>query len=342
MHKKTLAVSIILVFLGLAFGFIEKSERVQEFPEIVIGLTEKDLGKVRFLWEQKIQRIGASAAYELFKKENEEVEYNRQHALAHIFGELVFEKEGIEGVAICDSSFGFGCFHSFFGKAIQERGVNVIQELDAACIKTYGPRGTGCSHGIGHGILSYTGEESLAEALELCAGLTFKGPIGGCSSGVFMEYNFKTMAATQGQAELRPLTAENRYSPCAETLLFKESCYFEAPAWWRSSLEQSNYPPEETYRTAGSWCVGIEDETHRDACLRGIGNVIPANAGYNLELSIRHCSFMPDRESELKCRKGAAWGFFAEPSRREQAVHMCIIGTKEDEKNTCLSEYQII
>lgn len=334
---KALILLAIVATAALGFGHLSTGK---ESPRAAAGLTEKDLSVEKARLERDIRTIGAKSAYAAFKEENRETAYDRQHALAHIFGELMYESEGIEGISVCDSSFGFGCFHSFFGKAIQEKGIRVVKELDGACIEAFGLRGTGCSHGIGHGVLSYTGEESLLEALEICSTLTFKGPIGGCSSGVFMEYNFRTMT-TNGRSELRPLSEEQPYAPCDSLSLFRESCYFEAPSWWRASLEQRGHAPEETYRILGSWCISLSGDEY-EACLRGVGNVIPANAAYDLDLSIERCGLMPDKESELWCRKGAAWGFFADPARREKAVLLCELGAREGEAEACLSDYQII
>ena len=77
-------------------------------------------------WIDRIDEIGATLAYEEFKKEYErESSLEVQHMGAHILGELLREELNIEGIKICDDSFQFGCYHSFFGKAISEQGVSV-------------------------------------------------------------------------------------------------------------------------------------------------------------------------------------------------------------------------
>lgn len=340
----TLPYKGVLLLLGVAAlaagAQYFSGSRITSLADPFEDLTVSALGEERTYFKDRIEAIGTKAAYEEFKRENEGMTYTRQHALAHLFGELVYEKEGIGGVAVCDGAFGFGCFHSFFGKAIQDRGVSIVKELDEACIQTYGPRGTGCSHGLGHGVLAYTGEEDLLHALEICNTLAFKGPIGGCSSGVFMEYNFRTMQGEENNS--RPLDVSLKNEPCSTLPIFRVSCFFEQAAWWRSSLDQTGLSDRELYTTLGAWCSEIAGRLEQDACLRGIGNIIPAKADFDVDLSIRHCSFMPDRDAELACRKGAAWGFFTDPARREQAIYLCTLGTKETEKNTCLSEYQII
>lgn len=340
--KNVFMVQSILAFSALALivsgaSYIKKGNApVDAFN----GLTAAELSPERSFWKEVVDEKGAAAAYTEFKARIASETYQRKHALAHVFGELVYETEGIGGVTVCDASFGFGCFHSFFGTAIHEEGIEVVKKLDGACVAVYGPQGTGCSHGIGHGVLSYLGEEGLQEALDVCAGLAFKGAIGGCSSGVFMEYNFRTMEGPEGP--LRPFTYETRYYPCSELSPYRTSCYFELPQWWKSSLKKEGYSKEEAYEMSGLWCTELRETEERDACFKGIGNMIPANNGYDVGISVDECARMPHRKGELLCRQGAAWGFFVDPTYRDEAIRLCTLGIDEGEQNTCISQYKII
>ncbi len=340
--REVITLAILSVFLVGAIFFAHTSGNKQEKNPFA-GWQTREYEKERLIWEKRIEDVGGKEAYAQFKQDIRTMDYSAQHALAHIFGQLVYEKEDLNGIAVCDGSFGFGCYHSFFGVAIQENGMNVIEDLDKACIDAYGPRGTGCSHGIGHGVLSALGEDELMQALHLCSGLSWKGPFGGCTSGVFMEYNFRTMAAFSEGAFQRPLVLEEKYKPCTYVgESYEQSCYFEQPAWWRGSLEQDGKAPKLTYQEMGEWCAALEEEKQRLACFRGIGNVIPANAGYDVELSVERCDLMPNKEGESMCRQGAAWGFFADSAFRTQAVYMCSLGASVEEKEECELSYLII
>src|SRR5690606_16267651 len=117
-------------------------------PNPAPGLQMKDLLVNRQRWENLIDEQGAEEAYAIFVEEGNALSsiYN-QHANAHIMGELLFDKLGIKGVTICDKSFSFGCYHSFFAKAIAKEGTQIITQLDKICSQTYGDKALGCSHG---------------------------------------------------------------------------------------------------------------------------------------------------------------------------------------------------
>ncbi len=142
-------------------------------------------------------------------------EIPQQHLLAHIFGEELFEKEGVEGIGVCDETFTFGCYHGFFTAAVGQEGAGIVSELDKKCIELFGEMGLGCPHGIGHGLGEYYGGDRLSEQLAVCDTLTWQGRLFGCRGGVFMEHNFPTVVgAEDAEATVRALEGTNYFSPC--------------------------------------------------------------------------------------------------------------------------------
>lgn len=274
-------------------------------------------------------------AYRLFKERYQGYSYDAQHVVAHIFGELLYKKEGIPGVAFCDSDFGFGCYHSFFGLAIAERGPTVAHELDEACFKKFGRLGTGCPHGIGHGLMWYLGDERLEEALSFCDGMHYEEPIGGCTSGVFMEYNDHTMATASTTALSRVFDPEDPYEPCASlSEKYRQACYFEQAAWWYRSLAL------DAART-GALCEGVKETNEREACLRGLGNAVGPSSGFSPEASVAACDRLGTREGRDLCKQGAAWSFLTDPSRAERATEVC---NQDDQavREMCIEHARII
>ena len=248
-------------------------------------------------WMERIREKGGQKAYKDFAQIYLDLPNTKQHEKAHIFGEALYKTEGISGIVVCDSNYGFCCYHSFFGWALSENGLEIMDKLDKACIETYGNKGLGCQHGIGHGVLVELGRDNLGQALEECGELNWKGPIGGCSSGVFMEYNFRTI----DQGARRPLSEEGEYFPCdVVARKFKEACYFEQPAWWAAQYLND-------YSVVGRFCDELTELSHSQACFRGIGNVIAGNNGYNIPEISNQCANMPDFETELLCIEGATW-----------------------------------
>lgn len=276
------------------------------------------ISPIRAQWERRINKVGGTRAYQEFKNEYANKSFSVQHDAAHLMGELLYEKQGGEGFTICDDAFSFGCYHSFLAHAISREGKDIIHSFDTACIKAFGPLGTGCQHGIGHGILEYLGHQNLVQALKTCALTTRVVPLLGCISGVFMEYNVPTIIrADTASQSTRVFNPANPYEPCNTAVPdeFRESCYYELPAWW----QQAAGTPEQSE----AWCRNIPMRAHREVCFLGVGNVAAFLQGYDVAATLARCAMMPDEEAELFCRAGAAWGFFTQPSKRNIAPMMC-------------------
>lgn len=264
-----------------------------------------------------LAHMTAPDAYAAFKEEIQNSPDEKQHAAAHIFGELLYRKEGIEGVVVCDSSFGFGCYHSFFGVAIAERGPEVARELDEQCFNYYGRLGTGCPHGIGHGLMWYFGNERLPEALSFCDGMRYGGAIGGCTDGVFMEYNEQTMATGEAGIGRRAYDANNPQAPCSTVAKrYRQSCYYQQAAWWYRS-----FGGDVTH--TGKHCAVAISVDDRDACYRGLGDTLAVGVAYDPQRAIAKCSVLTEGEARSRCVEGAAWAFLANPEKRQDAPRVC-------------------
>ncbi|MBY0111044.1 hypothetical protein K2Y00_03545 [Patescibacteria group bacterium] len=277
-------------------------------------------------WSYSIQRSGAPSAYQEFLVRNSSTDSTRQHLAAHVFGEVLFKIEGEEGISVCDAQFGFGCYHGFFGRAISEGGVESIARLDAACVKTHGTLGTGCQHGVGHGILEYVGYDALDEALALCAETTQLTSRLGCTSGVFMEYNSPLAGISDGLVPTtRALDPLNLYEPCNEVEeKYKESCFHELGAWVLSHHADA---------ARAGFCEGIEGRG-RESCFVGMGSAIAHKVGPYPTQGIEMCAMFGENDMR-SCRAGLSWGFFTVPETRLHALEACGY-TEETQKNACL------
>ncbi|MDP2735120.1 MAG: hypothetical protein Q8P12_02850 [bacterium] len=278
-----------------------------------------DPAKEREHWTGLIDTKGAAAAYEDFKETFADSHFSLQHLNAHLFGELLYRKLGIEGIAVCDATFAFGCYHSFFGQALAEHGMAAVEQLDRACIDKFGEYGTGCQHGIGHGLLEYFGHRQLIAALEGCTFTTQVQKLFGCTSGVFMEYNVPIIITPEfARTEVRELDGEGPYAPCATIVPegFRESCYYEMAQWWDKVYLGD-------YAKIGELCQGIALLKEQEPCYLGTGNVAAPSSDYDVASTIEKCEAMPTSEGEFLCRAGASWSFFAVPERRELAPLLC-------------------
>ena len=326
-----LAVIVIALFF-VNFGAGQKKD-------VTDGATAiKNPLNTRNYWLAQINDLGAAKAYEKFKETYAEENFGTQHSLAHVIGELIYEKEGIPGLAICDATFAFGCYHSFFGRALSEQGLEVIPELDKTCVEKFGPLGTGCLHGIGHGIREFMGPDRLVDALDACTLTTQIKELFGCTSGVFMENNVPIVITDDAEpyTAARKLNSENPYEPC-NTIVpekFRKSCYYEMPQWWNQVF---NFD----YSKVGELCAGIPDAEQSKSCFLGAGNVAAPSSQYNVAQTIKLCDLMPSEEGVLLCRSGASWSFFAEPTARNLSPELCK-GLGPEVESQCAKESDLI
>ena len=276
-------------------------------------------------WESEIKRLGPVKTYQEFKEKNEQAPVNRQHFASHVMGGLLAESLGVSGITACDASYSFGCYHGFFARVISDGGAIIISSLDKVCVDTYGPFGTGCQHGIGHGIMEYTGYEKITEALELCRNTTQKVPLLGCTSGVFMEYNTPLGGSANALSpQRRSLDPKDPYAPCTSVKEeFRASCYFELGHWAASGGEVDS-------RESKEFCSALSG-TNRSNCVLGIGDATAPVHAYSLQESLAVCaSLAPD--DRISCSAGVSWGFWSNPTHRDKSDAVCASLPTEGQK----------
>jgi hypothetical protein len=251
-----------------------------------------DSAHARAYWTDVITKEGPHRAYQDFLARYQKSDFGAQHTAAHLFGRLLYEAEGAAGIAICDPSFAFGCYHGFFAAAITAEGLAIVPALDKACA-TLESAPSGCRHGIGHGVMEYLGYSELDKALGVCKDMTTTDVIGGCYSGVFMDYNQPINVNADGSVMPVPriLDLAHPYDPCPSVAsAFQDSCYHELPQWWESVYQQDYAHLKTLCDTAPA---------HRSVCVRGIGNAYFASHDQDVAASTRFCATMPPDDAAL-------------------------------------------
>lgn len=337
---------LIFIFSIIIIGAIFVYFRFGSLAEIASGPNSISFKKSADSLAQRkeveylINKFDSQSVYDAFKEQYKSEHYGIQHSMAHIVGEMIFKKEGINGLSVCDSTFAFGCYHSFFSQALAEHGPNVIADLDAICIKKFGILGTGCQHGIGHGLVEYFGHdlEGLNDSLKECRRTNQPRPLAGCSSGVFMEFNLPIVLDDDNtKSEPRSFNPRNPYYPCDEVSTdYQDSCFYEIPQWWNNISSM-----HDKFEILGSLCEDIKSKDHRTSCFLGTGHVIGPSTDYSIELSQKNCLSMPSQEGKINCLSGASWSFDANPDFRSKAPDVCSI-LKEEDKYRCIKEAQAI
>lgn len=299
------------------------------FTDIV---TKVDYKEEREQWEKVIHTIGGSDAYTLLKKRYAQAPHHIAHNSAHVFGEVLYKNGSLAYLPVCDGSFIFGCYHGFLGKVISERGIKALPDLDAICNET-GAERLGCHHGIGHGIINYFGEEKLKEALDACASLSWKKPVGGCTGGLFMEYNFRNAHLEEGgNTYVRPYTGDP-YTPC--TMLsekFRRACFYEQPDWWRRIFK-------EDYKKLGELCSGVNDVVNQEFCFIGTGRMAAQSMQYDKEKTILECARMPTPDAVALCRAGGFLSIF-DYTGTKTSLDICN-GLIQEKMERCLEKSQL-
>lgn len=321
--KKLLIIFLIILILLETF-FLFKGEIVNgALPERTVpvgSVTGSVAVQERSYWTKVIEQVGPEKAYAEFKQQYRPMDFGTQHMAAHIVGALLYKKGGIGGLSICDSDFSYGCYHSFFGQVLADKGTDVIKALDDECLKKFGTYGSGCQHGIGHGVMEFFGPRRLLDALVACAPTTEISNIAGCTSGVFMEYNVPiVITESEATATVRPMDPTKPYEPCP-TLpeKYRESCYYSIGQWWN----QTEYYRQK-WKEMGLLCKNAPDQNAVEECYLGLGNIVAPDSLFTPDKAVLSCKQMPDMEGEIVCRAGASWSFDAMPEYKTLAPLVC-------------------
>lgn len=312
MTRRTIILGALCALFLLAIAF---SAAFQVFapPLSPISSTRESI-------EAAVKQKGSTAAYAAIKKQYAGTNYDMQHNVAHLLGEATYAADGLSGVRVCDAEFNYGCYHGFFKSAVGERGVSVLQELDAECSQFSDWRSPLCQHGLGHGLIEFFGMKGLTKALDACATLPQPDPVAGCSSGVFMGYNLRfEPASEEGFITIARERApgESAYAPCDTVKeAFAESCYYQLAQWWNQVFDKD-------FQKFGSLCQALENDTVRSRCFQGIGNIAASSGGYDVARTKELCALMPSKEGEATCVVVASWAFEKNIFDHEKALEMC-------------------
>jgi len=319
---------LLLCSILLCAFVLWSANKEKKTEEVPLSGEAAQLRLLKEAFGELIEEKGGEEAYAAFLAQvpSNSIE---PHSQAHAFGEALYEVEGLPGLQACDASFEFGCYHSFFGAAVYAEGIETLPQFNEACRNKYRNKNLPCEHGIGHGVLVYTDYDNLEKALELCETINTM-PTGGCSSGVFMEYNFHTMDDTDRGSFVR--ASDDLYNPC-NTLpeRFQASCYFEQVQWWQQMFHGD-------FKKIGELCAALsEDSAAYTACYNGAGNYAAAQGHLVLEDTAALCAQMPSEKTKGLCHEGASWLIYGNGENKEDAPALCQM-LAEPYKTQCLQK----
>ena len=261
-------------------------------------------------WRERIRAVGPQAAHDEMVMQGKNI--GPQHNLAHTFGEALFDEGSLPYIKYCGAGeYLYGCYHQFIGLASLHFGSSILGTLKDTC----GSSSTGCTHGIGHGLLSardYT-IPSLKTALGDCASIyDDRGDQGNCADGVFMEYNLQEMT-TFYTGDIQPIARAfneaDAYSPCDTTSAFKNECIYELPLWWWFAIPPTASSTERS-RSLGRLCAVMPDRMQREICELGLGFPIAQWEAFSPAAIRADCAAAAMGDEYVRCAAGAARRFY--------------------------------
>ncbi len=257
-------------------------------------------------WKSRIGAVGSTRAYQEFGESAATQQPAHVHTAAHYFGAALYSLEGPTSVVVCGDKFLWGCFHEVVGETLAEHGLPIIGKLKEQCQMLATPFETdGCRHSLGHGLLAHLGynEEALAEALEACKTYVpnpSPNPLGGCYSGVFMEFNLRTMADADS---LKPFPLDYYHGLCKRLdEAFRPTCAAQAIQSW--IVAEPSFT-KTSFAAFGELCRGFAVGLV-DYCFWGLGNHLPASKDMSTTEVIAYCkTTATTAREELLCRGSA-------------------------------------
>ena len=281
-HCRVLLV-VLLLFNVFLLGKWLEVKNGQNFPEQKILAEKNSYQELRDFFKELAEKKGALYAYNLLRVANLP-ENTDLHLLGHVVGDVLYQKEGKDGIRICNEDFRNACSHSIVIGLLLYKGEDALVDISKACRKAPGGSGayTMCFHGLGHGVLAYS-DYDLEKAVSLCAKTATK-EFGGreqyeCIGGTIMEiisgggHNPKLW---EEKSKLY-LRKEDPLYPCTSAFMPEEArplCFvYLTPHLLQVAGADLGNPTPQDYQRAFKYCEGISpnDIQNRDSCFGGFG-----------------------------------------------------------------------
>lgn len=251
------------------------------------------------------------------------------HPLAHSIGHAAVEKYPkvadayTHGEDFCWSGYYHGVIEKYIGKIGYE---NLPSEIGNICADIPGKANYSfdyynCVHGVGHGVMSITGDE-LFDSLKLCDGLTGQWEKSSCYSGVFME----NVIADGRNHKTDYLKPEDPVYPCnAVDVPYKETCYLMQTSYM---LKVTNYD----FKKVFDLCENV-DKGFENTCYRSLGRDASGTSVSDIEQTKTKCMLGKDFGQRSECIIGAVKDFVSYYYSDTKAMQLCeSLDDKEMEK----------
>lgn len=308
MHARMLIILILLVlnFALLAVWFLQagNTEGKNEARSIYEYSEVKDLAKKRFSFaELKVyftklaKEKGAAHAFDVLKRAKLPSNTDT-HLLGHAVGDMLYKQKGAQGIIVCTEDFRNACSHSIVVGLLSDKGEDALLEIDRACQKAPGGKGAYgmCYHGLGHGILAYTGYDE-EKTVKICRKTA---QVSQCISGSVMELisgGFHDRALWENKRK-KYLNPDDPLSLCQGDLIPTEAkwqCFsYLTPYLWEAVGANIGNPTQHDHKKAFALCEKADKE-YSSVCYGGFGKEFTV---LTQERDIRRIDEMSDEQLE--------------------------------------------
>ena len=233
------------------------------FPEPPAGVDSVALLADLYSLELFVSLYGPDAAVHALR-EATELTGIRCHDMAHHVGRVSYQLFGAAAFVITPHECDSGAIHGVLEALFAERGTALLEaDIRAVCSGMNRYRADDCYHGVGHGIMAWSGYE-LHESLGICDVLEERDREP-CYAGVFMENG---VAGITGMADHRSefVSSSDPHYPCnVVDERYVRACYDWQPS---NLLLHMKFTADELIE----FCVdGLTGEA-RELCVRSWGS----------------------------------------------------------------------
>ncbi len=213
------------------------------------------------------------------------------HELSHIVGNSLYNKLGVDGIAVCDPTFAFGCYHGVTEEMLLDLGKNAIPTIESRCLQLFPNQLAliaSCIHGTGHGLLTWENLD-VQKSLVDCDLLQPQGRIY-CYDGVFMENSFSSPAPdVKDPWKLCSSVDEKYHHVCAKYHMYS---FGKTVNWDFSEMAKS--------------CEMAPSSVLRSSCFSGLGFFVANTAQGDLYKIRNGCGFAASEDGKYTCKMNAA------------------------------------
>ncbi len=212
-----------------ALAPLELDVETPEFPDPPSSLNPVGLLDNVDSLELFVSLYGPNAAVRALREATELTKV-RCHDMAHQVGRVSYQLFGVAAFRIAPHECDSGAIHGVLEALFADRGTARLEaDMRTVCSGINSYRASDCYHGVGHGIMAWSGYE-LHESLGICDVLDEPPHRESCYAGVFMENG---VAGSTGLADHQSeyVSAVDPHYPCNEVAQrYVRACYDWQPS----------------------------------------------------------------------------------------------------------------